>query len=82
MKINHYNYTSEIEGSQEAACAAASWRPGPEPAKSNEMELSWLKDLAAFTALRDWILRELPSCSANISVLIYAIIWKEEDKIS
>ena len=71
MSRKQLNHTWDTEGWHEAACAAASWSLGPDPANSNEMELSLPKDLAAFTALTDWILREPPSCSAKTKVLIF-----------
>lgn len=60
-----------MEGWNEAACAAASWREGPDPASNIETKLSSLKDFAASTALKDWALREPPSCSAKTNVLSY-----------
>ena len=63
--------TWETEGWHEAACAAASWREGPDPANSTEMELSLLKELAAATALTDGAFIEPPSCSARTNVLTY-----------
>lgn len=63
--------TWETDGWHEAARAAASWREGPDPANSMEMELSLLKELAAATALTDGAFIEPPSCSARTNVLTY-----------
>lgn len=60
-----------MEGWDEAACAAASLRDWPDPASSNDTELSPSKDFAASTALNDEVLIDPPSCSANTNVLSY-----------
>lgn len=60
-----------MEGWHEAACAAACWREGPDPANNIETELSSFNDFAASTTLNDWALSKPPSCSANTNVLSY-----------
>lgn len=58
-----------MEGWHEAACSAAFWSEGPDPASSRDTWFSSAKDFAASTALIDEAVTEPPSCSAKTKVL-------------